>query len=497
MNAGADAPATDSGPRDGVITVGELRIDLHQRTLQRCDETLPIGSRAFDILAVLARAGGRLVSKDELMNTVWPHTFVEENNVQVHLSGLRKLLGADRDLIVTVPGHGYRLVQRRAPSAAGPREPSDAPRGAAASRPACARSLVGRDAMLASVDALLAHARVLTLVGTGGVGKSTLGREAARRLAARTAEPLRIVSLAGARDKAAVLAALARHCDAAAHAPLELAAIVASVSQWRGVLLLDDVDPAISAVAEFVDALTAAGDQPRLVVTSREPLRIMPETVFRVAPLEVPAQDAPAAALRTSASVQLFLGRAHAMQAQVRDDGDALAVIAAICRRVGGVPLAIELAAARLTALGLDDILRRLDDPLTLLAGGYRTALPRHRSLRANVEWSYALLDANQHALLHCIACFDRAFALEALCAVADDAGLAPEQAVECASQLVAKSLLCVEFDGLRARYRLPDAIRLFALEMSRTPHYAPNDPLGARANRDAVAVAAAAATAH
>ncbi|MEM5329274.1 winged helix-turn-helix domain-containing protein [Paraburkholderia sp. JHI2823] len=492
MNAGTEALAPDSGPRHSVIAIGEIRIDLQQRTLQRCNQALAVGSRAFDILAVLAQANGRLVSKDELMNAVWPHTFVEENCVHVHMSGLRKLLGADRDLIVTVSGRGYRLVQRREEIAADRRAPFDALRGAAGSRPAGVRALVGRDAMLETVGAMLARARVLTLVGMGGVGKSTLGIEAARLLAARSGEPVRAISFAGARDKAAVLTALGRHCDAGPRAPLELAHLAARLSEWQGVLLLDDVDPAICAVAELVDALVAAGDHPRLLVTSREPLHIMPESVFRVAPLEIPAVDAPPAALRSNASVQLFLGRAHAMQAPLCDEGDALGVIGAICRRLGGVPLAIELAAARLAALGLDDILRHLDDPLTLLAGGYRTALPRHRSLRANVEWSYALLDANQQALLQRIAGFDRAFPLEALCEVADDAGLAPEQAVDCASQLVAKSLLCVESGDPRARFRLPNCVRLFALEMSRTSHGPPNDPPGASANRGAVGAASA-----
>lgn len=461
MNAVASAAAGFETVQRSVIEVGNIRIDLDMRTVRRRGETMPVGSRAFDILVVLARANGRLVSKDELMSEVWPRTFVEENNIQVHLSCLRKLLGDDRDLIVTVPGRGYQLSRRRHErhgERIGARGDEPVARMAGASAP------IGREDALAAIGDLLVHARVLTLVGEGGVGKSTLAAETARRFKARSGEAAYTVSLVGLRDRSDVLNAIARHCDASADAgPMDLASFVERFESARGLLVLDNAEHVIAPVAEIVDMLAAGCGHLRVLVTSREPMRIMSEHTFRVEPLDVPDAHAGRADMHACAAVQLFESRAHAIQAHRDESDEQLRLIGDICRRLDGNPLAIELAAARLTAFGLEDIHQRLDQPMAMLAGGYRTALPRHRTMQASFDWSYALLDAQQQTLYRRISAFDSAFTLEEMCAAVCDSELPIARAVDAASALVAKSLLNVTFDGACACYWLTHTARAYA----------------------------------
>jgi predicted ATPase/DNA-binding winged helix-turn-helix (wHTH) protein len=491
MNAAVASAASVPGTehRSGVIEIGNIQLDPDMRTLRRHGETVPVGSRAFDILVVLARANGRLVSKDELMSSVWPRSFVEENNIHVHLSVLRKLLGDDRDLIVNVPGRGYQLSRRRYEKSDERFAACDRQREDTVARLAGASSLIGRDDALVAIGDLLADTRVLTLVGAGGVGKSTLAAEAARRFAAHSEAPVHTVALAVANGRDAALGAIARQCAVSAHAPppnraADLAGFAERFGAVRGLLILDNAEHVIAPVAEFIDALTAVSDHLRVLVTSREPMRIMTEMLYRIDPLDVPDAHATPAQLSACASVRLFLSRAHAMQAHCGEDGEEDWLIGEICRRLGGNPLAIELAAARLTALGLEDIHQCLDDPLTFLTGGYRTALPRHRTLRASFDWSYALLDANQQALFRRISVFESAFTLEAMCAVACDDELSPGRAVDGASELVAKSLLAVEFDGACAQYRLSETTRAYARDKLRA-----QVDTGAVASRHAVQV--------
>ncbi|WP_053572648.1 ATP-binding protein [Caballeronia cordobensis] len=472
MNAVESAASGfDTVVQRSVIEVGNIQIDLDGRTLRRRGETIPVGSRAFDILVVLARANGRLVSKDQLMREVWPHTFVEENNIQVHLSCLRKLLGDERGLIVTVPGRGYQLSRRRhEPQGEG----TGGRRNEAVVRMAGACAPIGREDALTAIGDLLTGTRVLTLVGEGGVGKSTLATEAARRFTAHSGEPAYIISLAGLLDRADVLNAIARQCDRGASAgsmdiaSFDIASFVERLKPTRALLVFDNAEHVIALVAELVDALATCTEHVRVLVTSREPLRIMSERTFRVSPLDVPEPHASRTETISFASVQLFESRAYAIQAHLDKSDAQLRCIGDICRRLDGNPLAIELAAARLTALSLDDIHQRLDDPMIMLVGGYRTALPRHCSMQASFDWSYGLLDTEQQTLYRRISAFDDAFTLEEMCAAVCDGQLTVGRAVDAASALVAKSLLNVKFDGAFACYWLTNTARAYARGLCR-----------------------------
>jgi len=452
-----------------MIELGRFQIDLELRTLWCDSERVPLGSRAFDILAMVAKAGGRLVTKDELMDAVWPNTIVEENNIQVHLSALRKILGADRDLILTVPGRGYQLVQRhRAASiAASSPEAQCAPVGRPL--PPLRMQLVGREADVVQIRSMLAHTRVLTLVGAGGIGKTSLAVEAARQAAADVTEPFTepvwFVELAtlGTRDE--VLAAIAQACGLPVEHATPGLAQIASALAGRRLLVLDNAEHVIEHVAEAVEVLAAMNADLRMLVTSREPLRIMAEAVFRVEPLDVPQPGSADADILRRSAVNLFLLRANSMQREVATDSAELRLVGEICRRLDGIPLALELAAARVVTLGVVGVYQRLDDRLAILAGGYRTALPRHQTLRATFDWSFALLDAKSQALFRRSAVFGGVFSFEAMCAVACDASLTVADAIIAISELLAKSLVNVEFDGPVARYRLSESTRAYALD--------------------------------
>lgn len=454
-----------------MIDLGRFQLDLDTRTLRQNGATVHVGSRAFDILAVVVTAGGRLVTKHELMNAVWPQTVVEENNIQVHLSALRKILGADRNLIITVPGRGYQLAKRLNPAA-----PQQLTVRATAVHPLPPKKtdLVGRDEALNQIRATLAQTQVLTLVGAGGIGKTTLAIEAARGVAADAPDYVCFIELAALTTKEAVLAAIAQGCGLALEGEsFGAIQIACALARQRKLLLLDNAEQVIEAVAETVEVLLGQSDTLRVLVTSREPLRIMAETIFRVDALDVPPPHASKADILARSAVTLFLSRANSSQGRVgansdarsEDHGEALRRVGEICRRLDGLPLAIELAAARVAALGVEGVYRRLDDRMAILAGGYRTALPRHQTLRATFDWSYTLLDAGTKALFRRLAPFGGVFIFEAMCAVACDADLTIGDVICGISELVAKSLVSVELDGPVAKYRLSESTRAYALE--------------------------------
>jgi predicted ATPase/DNA-binding winged helix-turn-helix (wHTH) protein len=450
--------ATDPPP--GVIEMGEIQIDLYQRCLRRNGEELPVGARAFDILTVLARAAGRPVSKNELMSAVWPQSVVEENNLQVHLSNLRKTLGGDRDLIVTLPGRGYKLV-RREQSIDGlcNTRVDEAP------RETYAPSLIGRDSATDKIVDMLAHARVVTLVGSGGVGKSALALQAARRFAAKEQLAVRVVALAELSGREDIVSAIGRHFHVDTdRIGADLASLAQRIAEDRALLVLDDADHVMEPVAEFIDALRNVSGCIRVMVTSREPLRVMCETLCRVEPLDVPDYCGNDAGYRACPSVRLFLAQAWAVCGTFEETAERIRVVGEICRRLEGNPLAIELAASRLTTLSLEAIQQMLDSRMALLVGGCCTVLPRHQALRASFDWSYATLNAAQQSLFRRLAVFEGGFTFQAMCAVACDA-LSRAEVVDAVSELVAKSLVRFELDGPCARYSLSESTRMYALE--------------------------------
>ncbi|WP_109479790.1 winged helix-turn-helix domain-containing protein [Paraburkholderia sp. C35] len=456
-----------------MIQIGPLDIDLARREARVDGKLARIGSRAFDILELLIEAQGGLVSKETIIERVWPETIVGDNNLQVHMSALRKLLGDDRDLIKTVAGRGYRLVracvtvthERKATLLQTGEEAVD--RSAVPNNlPAYGSMLVGRDEAMTHVANALCSLRHVTLVGSGGIGKTRVAIEVARRLLEHAPGGVFFVSLSSAADTAGVLATVAA---ALGMRPESVAAsrerIVDMIGARQMLLVLDSCEHVIDVAAQLANHLLNACPRLRVLSTSREPLRIPSESLYWVPALDVPEPGDDMQHVHGCSAVSLFLMRARAIDARFAADEPSVHVTGMVCRRLDGIPLAIELAAARAALLGIDTLAAHLDDRFGMLTGGTRTALPRHQTLKATLDWSHALLDDVERKTLRRVGIFASRFPLEAAIAVASDAGIRELDVVAAIAALVEKSLLAASTGPGNASFRLLETTRMYALQ--------------------------------
>jgi predicted ATPase/DNA-binding winged helix-turn-helix (wHTH) protein len=445
-----------------MVEIGKLQVNVEQRQVTQNGLPLRLGSRAFDVLELLIDASGSLVSKDEIMSRVWPDTVVEENNLQVQIAVLRKALGEDRGLIRTIPGRGYQLVGSRLRSVA----PEAAPPHDALRELPAQRELFGREAAVDDIGAMLGKSPVLTLVGAGGIGKTSLAIRVAREYGHRYAGGVRYIELAPVGEPEKVVSAVARACGLPfTGAAASTACLAEELARQQCLVIFDNAEHVAAAVAELADALAPFFPAVTVLVTSREPLRIASESLYRVESLDVVSDDASLEHLHACPAVRLFVCRARALGCGIGRDERSMRLVGVICKRLDGIPLAIELAAARSAALGVAGVYARLDDRLQLLAGGQRNALPRHQTLRATFDWSYTLLDTPSRKLFRRLGVFGAKFTFEAACAVAMDEDMTMAGVITGISELTAKSLLNVEFENDVARYRLSESTRAYAME--------------------------------
>ncbi|HEY2540989.1 MAG TPA: winged helix-turn-helix domain-containing protein, partial [Stellaceae bacterium] len=418
---------------------------------------------------------GTVLGKDALMARVWPNRVVEEKNLHAQISALRAALGAERELIRTVPGRGYQFTGEIRILPASPDESADDSAATAepeavlpqTNLPQPVSELIGRDDALGEILSLAAAHRLVTLTGAGGIGKTRLALAAARRLLPHFADGVWVAELAPLADPALVPAAIAAALGLEFPACAVSAELVANALSGKELLLvLDNCEHVIDAAARMAEALLRANPAVHVIATSREPLKAEGEWINPVPPLAVPAVDAEDEddPLQYGA-VRLFVERARAAEPHFAPDRRSAAMIAAICRRLDGIPLAIELAATRAATLGIEELAARLDDRFRLLTDGRRTALPRHQTLRATLDWSYELLPEAERMILRRIAIFAGAFRLEAASAVVASPELLQSEVVDGLASLVAKSLVAAELDGRVARYGLLDTTRAYAIE--------------------------------
>jgi predicted ATPase/DNA-binding winged helix-turn-helix (wHTH) protein len=456
-----------------VYASDECEIDLARRELRVLGSPVPVGGRAFEILEVLAESAGECVTKDELMNRVWPGAVVMENTLQVHAAAVRKALGPCRGLLKTESGRGYRLLVSWTVQHHGPATPLVAFQQLRGSRhfpatnfPVIDTELIGRSSAVQRLRDLVSAYRVVTLTGPGGIGKTTLALEVAHSLLAEFESGGWLVELASLSDPDLVPSAVAGVLGLKlAGEELSAEAVARAVVDDNLLLILDNCEHLVDAVANLAETFARVCRRATILATSREILRIDGECVYRVPPLEVPTleQKEPGDILGHSA-VELFITRAKALNSDFSPHVKNLPSIAAICRHLDGIPLAIELAAARASALGIEELAVRLNDRFNLLTSGRRTALPRHQTLRATLDWSYELLAEPERVILHRLAIFAGPFSLDAATAVAASPELAASNPIEGLSSLVAKSLVVAEIAGAIARYRLLDTTRAYAL---------------------------------
>jgi predicted ATPase/DNA-binding winged helix-turn-helix (wHTH) protein len=456
-----------------VIPLGQFELDLGTRALLKDGHEVRLSSRAFDILTTIVLAGGRIVTKDELLETVWPGLYVEESNIHVHVSAVRKALSDQRQLINTVPGRGYRFVARerdlgqaRSCGRTGDRAPAAETAGASSSmRPLPRRRpLFGRDAALGEIENKFELSRVLTLTGPGGVGKTSLGIEFAHRIASDPSRAVIYLDLAECDSASAISQALSAKVVPQGSGKSDPSQQPALPARIRTLLVIDNAEHVIDEVARFVEQLTGEHEFLYVLVTSRERLRIATETVFRVEPLALPPPGKSIDVISQSPAVNLFIKCATLRGVHIGND-DEIRVVAEICHRLDGLPLAIELAVGRASVFGLEGVRERLEERFLFLDEGYRTAQPRHRTLLASLEWSVSRLSPSERAVFLRVALFTGFFTMDAAFAVACDDKIDRMSALDGVAQLVEKSLLDVSVAGVIAKYRLSESARAYALQ--------------------------------
>jgi predicted ATPase len=423
-------------------------------------------ARAFEILLLLARADGQLVTKDEIVARIWRGVAVDDNVLQVHVAAVRKALGPERGRVETHYGRGYRLLGTWTAA----REAGEAP--SLQNAPDCRRSnlppvglpLIAREAELERLLRLLVDYRLVTLTGTGGIGKTRLGIEAARRLLPDFPEGIWFVELATLADAALVPQAVAKALgQPLSGREITPEAVAAMLGEGRHLLLLDNCEHLLDAAATLAETLLRCCPNLRLLATSRELLRTRHEHAVRVPPLDVPAADIPEELeLGRHGAVQLFLARMAATDTAA--PGADLVPVSRICRRLDGIPLAIEFAAARAAMLGPLEVAARLEQRPDLAGAGHRASEPRHATLHATLEWSHELLDEAECKLFRRLAVFAGGFVLDAARFVAGDAVLGTSEVDDAVAGLVMKSLL--NFNATPTpRWQFLETTRGFALQ--------------------------------
>ena len=443
------------------------RFKLHPQRRELLADGIPVelGGRAFDVLLALVEADGAVLGKNELIARVWPGRVVEENNLLVQIAAVRKALGPDRELLRTVAGHGYQLLTPLRVVGAAPE--SGAEVGARTNLPMRVTELIGRESEVAAICALATTHRLLTLSGAGGIGKTSLSIECGRVLLPQFADGVGLAELGPLSDPQLVPVTVARALGLELAGEMPSAERVAAALGSRQVLLiLDNCEHLIEATARMAEVVLRVNPGAHLMATSREPLRTADEQSYVVPALTVPGEGAEdREELMRSGALRLFLARALAAEPRLLLDERAMAAAAGISRRLDGIPLAIELAAARVPALGVEGMAARLDDRFKLLAGGHRTALARHQTLRATLDWSYELLAPTERTVLRRLGVFAGGFRLETVEAVVSDAEMSAAEVVECLANLVAKSLVSADLSRPASSYRLLETTRAYALE--------------------------------
>ena len=461
------------------VHFGPYRIYPEQRLVMEADQPLRLGRRAMDILLILLKHAGNVVSKQQLMAEVWPNSVVEEINLRVHMAALRKALGdgqAGQRYIVTVAQRGYSFV---APYSLEhveqhPANPAKASHGH--NLPLRRTRLIGRQALVDSLVMQLPRQRFITLVGPGGIGKTTVALRVAEQLIGRYRDGIRLLDLAPVNDPRLITGHLATLLDLSLHDGEPMSSLASFLRERQMLLVIDNCEHLIDAVALLSENLLRGAPQVHILATSRESLRAEGEFVQRLESLDCPPPIAVldrAQALSFSA-LQLFVERAMASHDSFELSDAELPLVIDICRRLDGIPLALELAAAQVASLGLEGLFTQLQDSFRLLTHSSQATLARHQTLHATLDWSFALLNTCEQTCLRRLGVFRGGFTLSSAAAVIVGEHIEPCEVFGSITQLVAKSLLSVDVGDEEVFYRLLDTTRSYALEKLEQAHELP-----------------------
>jgi predicted ATPase/DNA-binding winged helix-turn-helix (wHTH) protein len=454
------------------ISFGPFSLIASERLLTKEGAPVELSARALDVLIALLSNPNEVVSKNDLLSRVWPDVTVEEGSLRFHIANLRKALGDGQDgarYITTIPGRGYCFVapisrssdQERALAVATTNLPF-------ANLPGRLSGMVDREDDLQNLSTRLHTVRFVTIVGSGGVGKTTVAVAVGHRLIEAFAGAVLFVDLSMLSDPDLVATAIASMLGLSVRSDDATPSLIAYLRDKRILLILDTCEHLIEAVAALASTIFAAARQVHILATSREALQVESEHVYRLEPLACPPDEPglTAAIAQTFPAPRLFVERAMASGARLDFSDAEAAIVVAICRKLDGVALAIELAARRVEAYGLHQTAALLDQRLTLLWVGPRSAPPRQKTLHAMLDWSYGLLSETERLVLRRLAVFVGHFTLDAALAVVIGAALDQAAVFGAIDGLVAKSMVATRPIGAMMRYRLLDTTRAYALNI-------------------------------
>jgi predicted ATPase/DNA-binding winged helix-turn-helix (wHTH) protein len=458
-------------PSKVVISFGPFSLVPSERLLTRQGVAVPLGARTLDTLIALVSLPNKVVSKRDLMAQVWPDVTVEEGSLRFHIAELRKSLGDGKGgarYITTLAGRGYCFVAPISRSSRPQDERTARPAGfPRVNLPNRLPRMVGRTDGVLELSAQLLAWRFVTIIGPGGVGKTTVAIAVAHDLLEAFAEAVMFVDLGALSEPDLVTTSLSLMLGLPVQSDDPTPSLVAYLRDKRMLLILDNCEHVIEAVAAVATSIFLAAPQVHILATSREALRVEGEQIYKLAPLAFPPDDPEltAAVAVTYPATQLFLERAAASGARFELSDSNVAIVAGICQKLDGVALAIELAAGRVEAYGLEQTAALLDQRLSLLWQGQRTAPPRQKTLHATLDWSYGLLSEVERVVLRRLAVFVGYFTIEAALDVVTDAEVDRGLLFGAMDSLVAKSMVAPRPVGATMRYRLLGITRAYLLE--------------------------------
>ena len=481
---------TQTPAKDKIIyRFGRFEIDARECLLSSGGEIVPLTPKIFVMLLLLVENNGRMLSKDEIMETVWADSFVEETNLTSNISRLRKILHESGEkYIETYPKRGYRFraevekikdateisVTRHAA-----KEFDDAdtlPEYAAALRSLPNNltlpntPVVGRAKEISEIENLLRKNRLVTLTGIGGTGKTRLAQEIACRLLSEFHDGVFFIALAAVADAELVASEIANTLGVKESGGKTLTAAVKEFLREKNILLVVDNFEQIISAAPILAELLAAAPGLKILATSRALLHLKAEREFVVPPLALPETDSVFKDLPENESVKLFAERARAIKLLFSLTEETSEAVAEICRKLDGLPLAIELAAARIKILSPPQILERLENRLKLLTGGAKDLPARQQTMRGAIEWSYDLLGENEQTLFRRLAVFAGGFTIDAAEAVVLIDETSNIDVLNAITSLVENSLLVqTETMSGESRFHLLEVVREYALEILET----------------------------
>jgi predicted ATPase/DNA-binding winged helix-turn-helix (wHTH) protein len=451
------------------LRFGPFELDVAQRSLKKANQVIPLGGRAYDILIVLLENAGEVVAKADLIAKAWPDVTVEEGSLRVHLSALRKALGDSQvgnKYIAKVEGRGYSFIApvTRLPA---DRDRRSASAGLSNLPPALGR-MIGRDNVVREIqDWLQTEQRLISILGLGGIGKTTVALAVGRAALANFSGAVFFVDLSAVSDNEHVISALALALGADPRFVDRKDALLDFLRPRKALVILDSCEHFIEKIADIADSILKSAPEVHILVTSRQALRHDGERVFHLPPLDCPPEQPGQTASEVLAypAVQLFVERNSARGGDFSLSDDEASAVAEICRKLDGIALAIEFAAGRAAAFGLKNTVARLGSRFDLLKFGRRTANPRHQSLEATLDWSHDHLSQVERVVLRRLAIFIGHFTLEAALAVGKERDIGQFEIEKAVENLASKSLIGVRTSSRGALYRLLDTTRCYALE--------------------------------